>query len=875
MQTAIADICKGLETGLALFTPNRRLAAEWHKHYARYQQSLGRVSYPSPLIQPLTVWMNTLFEEAVLNQNSPSPTLLNPTLSHYLFESLVQATTDETPLLQPSRTAQLLQSAFTTLKQWQISLDDPALTPTVEDERANQWMQAYAKRCAQNGWLDQAALPDWLSERLTLIKHALPKHFMLLGFNEITPQQQHFLNAIKAHCDEVPSPVLNHTPQPSHTIALATEQDEWETAARFAKHHWQQNPHARIAVVLLDLENKRDSVANVFKRYFKDDEFNISAGKRLPDFPVIHAAIQCLNLHHGNVDSDEFTWLMTTPFLAGSEKEQCGRARLDFIRREHNVIACNLKHLSRQHESWLQEHAPVFHRHLSAFYTHLASQPKQGLAEWATVFNDALTALGWPGERILNSEEYQVVQAWLNLLSDLAQLDTVAGKLSLAEALHCLTLMAHQTVFQAKTPEAPIQLLGVLEAAGLPFDALWVCGLDHLSWPPPAKPNPFIPKRLQREKNMPHATAKRELAYCQHVMHQFQTAAPCVIFSFAKVKESTEREACGLIKMHPEITVDHLNLAPAAHTARVSIPLETLKDEYGPALNTTTLSGGVNLIKLQAHCPYKAFAEARIDAEPLTEPMPGLTPKDRGILLHSALESFWQKIKSQANLNALSTTDLDLELSAAIELAFNSTKLPFSPKAHYLQLEKQRMQTLMQEWLTLEKQRPAFQVISHEKSVSLALGELTLAARIDRIDDLGDGKKLIIDYKTGTQNQPSGWLAQRPDQPQLPLYALLDPANTLGITFAEISTGKCKFKGLSAYDLNIPGIQPITQIKHEHQPISFEAQCDQWLIDLTALAQQFASGYAAIDPKHPKQSCEHCDLTAFCRINEEASPHAD
>lgn len=873
MQTAINEICKALETGLALFTPNRRLAAEWHKHYARYQHAQGRLSYPTPTIHPLTVWMNTLFEHAVINQNAPSPTLLNPTLSHYLFESIVQSTTDEIPLLQPSRTAQLLQSAYTTLKQWQISLNDPALTPTEEDERANQWMQRYAKRCELNGWLDQSALPDWLCEHLDFIKQALPRSFMLLGFNELTPQQAHFLNHIKQYSHEITAPVLNSTQQSCHRIALNTEQDEWETTARFAKQCWQANPHARIGVVLLDLENKRDSIAQVFKRYFQTDEFNISAGKRLPDFPVIHAAIQCLNLHHGNIDSDEFTWLMTSPYLGGSEKEQYGRARLDFIRREHNVIACNLKHLSRQQESWFQEHAPLFYRHLNAFYQNISGHQKQGLAEWGQCFNNALTALGWPGERILNSEEYQVVQAWLGVLSEMAQLDTVAGKLTHSEALHCLTLIAHQTVFQAKTPEAPIQLLGVLEAAGLPFDALWVCGLDHLSWPPPAKPNPFIPKRLQREKNMPHATAKRELVYCQHVMHQFQTAAPSVMFSFAKIKESTEREACGLIKHHPEITLTDLKLAPAAHTAWSTIALDTFVDEFGPPLNTTTLTGGVNLIKLQAHCAYKAFAEARIDAKPLTEPMPGLTPKDRGILLHSALESFWQKIKSQAQLNALSNTEYEAELNTAIELAFNSTKLPFSPKSQYLQLEKQRMQTLMHEWLILEKQRPTFNVISHEKSVSLALGELTLAARIDRIDDLGEGKKLIIDYKTGTQNQPSGWFDQRPDQPQLPLYALLDPEHTLGIAFAEVVTGKCKFKGVSAHELDIPGIEPITQIKHENNQLNFQAQCETWDHQLSTLAQQFANGYAAINPKHRKQSCEHCDLTAFCRINEEARPH--
>ncbi|HEU5281197.1 MAG TPA: PD-(D/E)XK nuclease family protein [Gammaproteobacteria bacterium] len=874
MQTAITDICKALENGLTVFTPNRRLAAEWHKHYARYQEKQGRLSYPTPCIMNLTIWMNTLFEHVALSGLEQTPSLLNTTLAHYLWESIVQSTTDETPLLQPSRTAQLLQSAYTTLKQWQISLNDPALTNSAEDERANQWMQRYHQLCKQNTWLDQAELPDWLIKHADRLKPYLPKSFMLIGFNELTPQQTHFIHCIKQHAKAIPSPDIGHQ-APGQRIALATEKEEWETVARFAKQWQQQHPNARFGMVVQDLENKRDRIAHIFKHYFNEADFNISAGKRLSDYPVIQAALQFLNYHHGNLNSDEFTILMNTPFLAGSEKEQCGRARLDFIRREHNIIACHLKRLSRQQESWFQEHAPILHKHLTTYYKTIAAYPKQGLSKWGACFNEALTCLGWPGERILNSEEYQVVQAWLNVLAELSQLDVVAGELNFSEALHCLTLITHQTVFQAKTPEAPLQILGVLEAAGLPFDALWVTGLDHLSWPPPAKPNPFIPKALQREKNMPHATALRELAYCQHMMQQFQASAPTVCFSYAKIKDTTEREASGLIKAFPEITLNDLTLAPLAHTTHTNTPLESLHDETGPALTTTKLSGGINVIKLQAHCPFKAFAEARLDAQPLNEPLPGLSAKDRGILLHSALESVWQTLQTQANLMALSDAALDNTLQEAIQLAFNSINLPFSPNSHYLQLEKQRMQTLMKEWLSLEKQRPPFSVLTHEKSVSLALGDMTLSARIDRIDDIGNGKKLIIDYKTGTNNQPSAWFDERPDQPQLPLYALLDKNNTAGITFAEVATGRCKFKGVSDDELHMAGITAFADVKHEQKQTNFQAQCEHWEISMTTLAKQFANGHAAIDPKHPTLSCEHCELTAFCRINEKSETHAN
>jgi hypothetical protein len=49
-----------------------------------------------------------------------------------------------------------------------------------------------------------------------------------------------------------------------------------------------------------------------------------------------------------------------------------------------------------------------------------------------------------------------------------------------------------------ESPPASIQILGGLEAAGLPFDALWVAGLAAERWPPAPRPNPLLPLAWQR-----------------------------------------------------------------------------------------------------------------------------------------------------------------------------------------------------------------------------------------------------------------------------------------------------------------------------------------------------------------------------------------
>ena len=49
----------------------------------------------------------------------------------------------------------------------------------------------------------------------------------------------------------------------------------------------------------------------------------------------------------------------------------------------------------------------------------------------------------------------------------------------------------------------------------------------------------------------------------------------------------------------------------------------------------------------------------------------GLSPKARGIILHRILELFWQEVKTQACLKALSKIDKEEKINRHIEQAFS------------------------------------------------------------------------------------------------------------------------------------------------------------------------------------------------------------
>ena len=93
------------------------------------------------------------------------------------------------------------------------------------------------------------------------------------------------------------------------------------------------------------------------------------------------------------------------------------------------------------------------------------------------------------------------------------------------EALARLRRLAAQTLFQPEAPDAPVQILGVLESAGMSFDHLWVMGLSDEAWPIHPRPNPFLPLEAQRQARVPEASLEATLALDAAITRGWRSAA--------------------------------------------------------------------------------------------------------------------------------------------------------------------------------------------------------------------------------------------------------------------------------------------------------------------------------------------------------------
>jgi ATP-dependent helicase/nuclease subunit B len=199
------------------------------------------------------------------------------------------------------------------------------------------------------------------------------------------------------------------------------------------------------------------------------------------------------------------------------------------------------------------------------------------------------------------------------------------------------------------------------------------------------------------------------------------------------------------------------------------------------------------------------------------------------------------------------------------QLPNNSERLLTS---YYYHLEQQRMIELLDQWLTMERERADFTVHELEARHTFRLAQLELNLRIDRIDQLNDGSWLIIDYKTAQQCQVKQWAGTRLDEPQLPLYQQLLANNDSisGIAFARVHIDGPALVGVATDDCT----ETMVRFNSCHQKVTgakdWQQLTEHWQSALTALAQDFIAGCAAVDPKQKPQTCVQCDLASVCRV---------
>ncbi|HUH59349.1 MAG TPA: PD-(D/E)XK nuclease family protein [Candidimonas sp.] len=872
---SLADLAT-LDAGRTLvLTVNNRLA---RRIVAEMSASLGsgRKVMAVPDILPLSAWLTRVSDQLAF---VPEARLAAHTVdsfgSQFLWQRVIAQAEPEHALLDITQAARLAAEADRIVDEWRIAVA-PELE-TMDYQRFMEWRDRYRSLLSDMDMDDSNMAYETICRSIEQGLLELPfQEIVLAGFNDISPRFASLIAAMQGrgfrlHVLELPGGTATQVQR----VAAPDPDSEWRMAAQWAAECLRAHPNGRYAIVAARLEADVALAHRTLRATLDKDTadrqvpYNVAVARPLSEWPLARAALAWLRViaqfgRGGPCAPADLGQALLAGGCAGGADEAPGRAIIDALWRKRAVVKVSEADFSRL----LLQHAPQ----LGAAWTACAERRAAETAAadagaWSKRYRAWLEALGFPGSAVLDSHSYQVMDAFDGLLDRYARQSVAVGRIAPSGAVALLLKMARETPFQPqRDPSARLDVLGFLESEGGRWDGVWVLGLTDDVLPAVPRPNPFIPLAALRQANAPRATPDRELHWARAMYAALLECAPHVWLSHAQMQGETE--------LRPSPCIADIPLAAPAATPGPATPcvLEYVRDDTGPALLAgKTTAGGIGVIDTQARNPLWAFVKYRLGASQLGDYADISDQNARGVFLHRAIELVWRLLPDQEALRAAYAQGRVAGLlEQAVAQAADECLQDYG--AALRSLETNRALKVLDAWLQSELARAPFRVQDVEQEYQWTHGPLQLSLRLDRIDELHDGRLAVIDYKSGDGNidpRPD-WMRPRPVGLQLPFYAAVlakESHAVAALVLARLHARDVQVKGLVDGDYRFEGLATLDEWP-AFAGYTWERLMNEWRGAIQGLAEEYASGVACNRSARP-DDIKYCDVLPFLRLTEE------
>lgn len=831
-------LLRELHNNTLLITPNNRLSQQLLKNFA--DKYLHTSSIAKPICLPYQNFLQYLYKE--LQHHNPyieHPILLTSAQESYLWKKIAEdsnlTNTNQSFLKQ-------IQEAWNRCRLWQIDIKHADFDKTWQGKISQDLQIKFQEYLEKHNAITQANLIDYLI-KFPIVSH---KKIIWACFDDYTPAQLSLQNHLQNHANEICHYDLDDIKNNSHKYTANDINDEYLTMSIWLEERLNAGDN-NVAIVMPNIETHGDYLTNFLQKKLPDEHINISLGKSLTDYLLISHALLFISLEN-NISNCDARIILNSPYIAGSQTEFIKRAELlqnSKIFKQPNI---KIQDLAQE----CKKIAPKLADALDG----ISAYPKLATpAEWVLLFQARLHDLGFPGEYGLSSEAYQCLNRLQNLFAEFVKFAIITKTMQKSAALEALYFLAKQSIFQPKQSPSKISILGLLEASGCTFDSIWITNLTDKCMPSDTNFSAFIPIEIQKNFKMPHSSNQRELKFAKQQLTRLKNSCKNIIFSYPSFIDD--------IPMLPSPLLLDIDPLPKINTNPIlkQTKLESYTQNYLISTeNLTDLPGGTSLLANQAKCPFMAFAKNRLFALPENSVDNWPNNLERGQILHKILEEFWNQVNNQQQLAALSDTEVNDLIYNLTKQVINTNKPKIDSPLHTLITdgEVKRYNNLVKEALKWELARPHFEIIATEKSYTFELNKLNFKIRIDRLDksNLEHASNIIIDYKSRMPTSKP-WDEDRPLEPQLLLYALLDDSVDC-ILYLELKNGHVSASGISKFALDIPGVKEV-------KGNDWEASKERWHKQLSSLVTEFSEGVCIPNPAKAS-ICQTCDLQNLCRM---------
>ena len=891
-QTTLLSRC---QPGTLVLTSGGRLARHLKHKYREVQIAANKIGWISPDVLSLNAWIRKTW-----NMTWPSTRPLSHLNCLHLWKEASSRVPPPEPFLPDLGLFQALDDTYAVLIRHSLSPEGPKapVAPLLSWRR--EIMQTFEALARDLKGFHPALLPVRIAQAIRRGEVRLPEAIVLAAFEAPAPVEEKLFDCLASLCAVIHLDLPTGAPEKTERVVMASRKQEvaWLTRQLVMDAH--TIPLNRIGVVVPDTEKYVPYVKQAFREIMGESvdqaqsAYNISLGTPLLERPLVQSGLLPLRFWAEGQPRTLLLSLVLSTYYGRWQKSRDLIARADRVWRKHGLDAglhtC-LQALSSQSPelfSQLNSGDPTLGHALGAF----GQKSHRAGSGWVRTLETFWTAVGFP----MTADEADT-GAWRHLRTLLhrVQEDLRGTPMTLADFTGFLHhLLSEELVHIRGSEEAGIQVLGTIESRGLSFEKLYVLGLSAGSLPQPVRPLPFLD--VWERHQVQGATAESQYVFAEGAFRHILACAPHVTL-IRPEEESAEPLApspfwAQAVAEETHREVDPWN-APDSVWARATWLKQAKKGLAHPVVfppDDPSVEGhllpeniSVSNLATAFACPFRFYAETILKIFPPDELIMGISPMERGNLLHKALAFFTRGYRDQDPSKKKDRMAMEALLVACSDKALSSDTgktqqtVEDNLGRHSRAMERRRWlgdkdgaPGLLTQWLDLELQRldEGWCWLCEESSFEgLTVPGLpfSIGGRIDRIDGHKDKGVILWDYKSGEPPSARAVLEYLVD-PQIPAYVLAAKEHRIAGVGKELGPDTRVSGGYILLKKTSSVSHRVLKPKEE----SWDQVLQEWKEAVASLGQKLVSGEFGAEPypvsggARQENACLYCPYRPLC-----------
>lgn len=795
-----------IDTGFTLLTISQNKANYFLNYLAKYHSENPPTNYMFPEVMQVHTWLNKIYKaqpkRKIVISKQQSQTILTSLILEQKLES------------EPEKIIDLVKTTLTTINtiiNYKVNLKD--LKGDIKI-----LVSSYQNYLDANNYTDSSFL---LTE---LVEMQLPEQDLIILDSQLQARNTPILNDILNKFNNVKR-IKNWTRNKSINIFSAVNINS------YFKHKPKQ-----AAVFVPALDSKVDTIKRLIQNNLDDSfakDIHICTNTSLIKYPIINGIFLLLNLDKDFLSAEDILRCINNPYLFNPNKDEISKY-IQTIKDSHETLIAK--------SSWLK----IFNQNdsceklLEIFQINQNLPSYISLHEYAAHIIKILNIASWPGKKITTIKP---AKKFISILKQLHQIKTSLPK-EVAKLLFREIIQNYYVLDD--NPNAPWQILDYQEALDREFENIILWDIDASQLPNKESNN--LSDELNKKYNILLSDEKSHAKQKEQLKSLIDSVPNVYIYyltdNLPSMLLAEYPKAISLEDNTPSYRIIDNNLEHDTDPIIENIPL-----------NDTEKNIGTYQLKEFQTCHFKSFAKFRLKLAELEMPSLGLNAKEKGIIVHEALQRYYTENKD------ITLTDIKHEqLNKNIRelLTYYLSKKPLSGNNEYITTTTTIISQAIVEFINLDATRPKFTVKATESKHKITISDINIRCIIDRIDEVATGKYILIDYKTGATS-PSHWFDIIKD-PQMPIYSLNYKESIVGLAFAKINHIQAVFSGITSKDNFIEG----TMTKYKDFA-SIGSMIDYWQTEITTIVSTYATGSIRLTPSS-KAVCKTCDYQRLCRI---------